>query len=82
MWRSCLTAELTACGRGFDPHIVHWTKTRFFGGTIGAAGSALVLCTDGPGFNPPVLPPASRVGLVGQDSWLSPGRHGFDSRTR
>ena len=23
-----------------------------------------------------------RVSLVGQDSWLSPGRHGFDSRTR
>ena len=24
----------------------------------------------------------SRISLVGQDSWLSPGRHGFDSRMR
>ena len=23
-----------------------------------------------------------RISLVGQDSWLSPGRHGFDSRMR
>ena len=56
-------------------------------GTIGAAGSASVLCTGGPGFDPLIVHPhhnhaRRRVSLVGQDSWLSPGRHGFDSRTR
>ena len=52
---------------------------------IGAVGSALVLCTGGPGFEPLILHLfiyASRISLVGQDSWLSPGRHGFDSRMR
>ena len=51
--------------------------------TIGAVGSALVLCTEGPGFEPLMVHHiVCRVSLVGQDSWLSPGRHGFDSRTR
>ena len=50
--------------------------------TIGAAGSASVLCTGGPGFDPLIVHDDDRrVSLVGQDSWLSPGRHGFDSRT-
>ena len=53
--------------------------------TIGAVGSALVLCTDGPGFEPLMVHfifQFCRISLVGQDSWLSPGRHGFDSRMR
>ena len=33
----------------FDPHIVHMVIRT---GSIGAVGSALVLCTEGPGFEP------------------------------
>ena len=65
--------------------------------TIGAVGSALVLCTEGPGFEPLMVHSHThthvqflnnnnnklcRISLVGQDSWLSPGRHEFDSRMR
>ena len=70
-------------GRGFDPHIVQ----KKYICTIGAVGSALVLCTEGPGFEPLMVHHSlyfivsiysiCRISLVGQDSWLSPGRHQF-----
>ena len=53
--------------------------------SIGAVGSALVLCTKGPGFEPLMehtLQQLLLVSLVGQDSRLSPDRPGFKSRTR
>ena len=56
--------------------------------SIGAVGSAPVLCAGGPGFEPLMEHPDPQsercflVSLVGQDSRLSPDRPGFKSWTR
>ncbi len=63
---ACLTARLAqlAARRSHNPKVVGSIPTLCTGGflnildpggTIGAAGSASVLCTGGPGFDPPIV---------------------------
>ena len=81
-WHEARLAQLAA-RRSHNPKVVGSIPTLcmlkiiiFYLCTIGAVGSALVLCTGGPGFEPLMVQHIIYiilllVSLVGQDSWLS-----------